>query len=180
MVAPGPVPAGTAHADERTLKARSGTVGVVLMSRIALPVGLVALLVLACAPPAQAAFHGSKWAATGVATDAANNVYTMTLSWSGFCLSTWTLVIKDVASGATVFQTSFGGYEAQQGQTFSYMPELLYGTGHAYDPRIPFASTMIQLGTVSPSPTYTVQVVEGTYGPYTFAGVVPAEHWSFC
>jgi hypothetical protein len=150
------------------------------MLRAAAPVALAALLLLAAAPPAQAAFHNSRWTATGTATDAANNVYTLTLHWSGSCDSRWTITIADAATGAVVVQRSFLGYEAQTGQTFSYMPELLYGTGHAYDPSIPFATTMVQVGTVAPSPTYTVQVVTGTYAGYTLTGVVPAEHWQFC
>ncbi|MCA1814280.1 MAG: hypothetical protein LC624_10090 [Halobacteriales archaeon] len=149
------------------------------MLRLALPVGLVALLVLAAAPPAQAAFHGSKWSATGVAYDAAHNAFQMTLDWSGFCLSQWHMTIKDLQTGAILEQRTFRGYEVQSGFAQSYMPEVLGGTGYSVDPFVHFSSSMLQVGTVSPGPTYTAQVVEGAYQGFSFAGVV-ASSWTFC
>lgn len=149
-------------------------------SRSFAALALVAVIV-APAMPAQAAFHGVGWTASGVATKGTAS-YLIEVTWGGFYSSharnVFTVAITDPVTGAVVAKDDFLGTESLNGPPSYCCWELLFMTGTSYDPSVQFTVSGTQFAFTSSQMLF--QVLQGTYDGYSFTVNTADEHYCFC
>jgi hypothetical protein len=147
--------------------------------RIAAATALALLFVLP-ALPAQAAFHGVAWVATGVATKD-NLPYTIDVAWGGFSFFTsgtnvFHVAVKDL-SGTTVASMDFLGYEDfPYGNGRGYL-EFLEIVGGSNDPAAQFSISGLQVAYTYSETLH--QELSGTFNGYSFNVASVNYHYHF-
>lgn len=141
-------------------------------------VALLATITLTAAMPAEAAVHGLRWTATGVATNPAGDVFLIEVHYNGIyfpCNEGFRVTVKTLA-GAIVSARSFSGYQSQTpGVGGGYIQQSFFNTGASTDPSVAFSYTGAQTNTFN----YVVlhvqaQTVTGTYQGLSFNAVTVA------
>jgi hypothetical protein len=132
------------------------------------PALVLAALTLLPALPAQAAFHGVEWKASGVATKD-NLPYTIDIVWggiySGTSVNVFTVTVKD-ATGAVAASADFLGYENFNANEGGSYWELLSMIGGSRDPSVHFSISGTQMAFIQSRDLY--QVLSGTFQDYSF------------